>query len=168
MRASGSFEKLLRCATLCNNVKWDANSRYKKVRNPKYRRSRKGSSSENGENNEPPFISDKNQPLPFMIEIPQVVDKEGTVVMVPKFNWKPLSDATECALAKFAQPINDLEMMQKKMGGSGTSSVQLCKQVSNHGTTQSRVRQRRKRQETIGYFAHRNERCGRLCNSEMR
>ena len=34
--------------------------------------------------------------------------------MIPKFNWKPLSDATECALAKFAQPINDLEEMQAK------------------------------------------------------
>ena len=34
--------------------------------------------------------------------------------MIPKFNWKPLSDATECALAKFVQPINDLEEMQAK------------------------------------------------------
>ena len=111
MKQSGSFERLLRCATLCNNVKWDASSRYKKVRNPKYKRQRRDS---DGESNEPPFVIDKNQPLPFMVEIPQTVDKEGTIVMIPKFNWRPLSDATECALAKFAQPINDLEETQAK------------------------------------------------------
>jgi len=110
MKASGSFEKLLRCATLCNNVKWDAASKYKKVRNPKYKKPR----SDSKQGTEPPFIMDKNQPLPFMVEIPQTVDKQGTVVMIPKFNWRPLSDATECALAKFVQPINDLEEMQDK------------------------------------------------------
>ena len=74
MKQSGSFEKLLRCATLCNNVKWDAASKYKKVRNPKYKRNRSGSET----SSEPPFISDKNQPLPFMVEIEQKVDKAGT------------------------------------------------------------------------------------------
>eukprot|EP00939_MAST-03C_sp_MAST-3C-sp1_P003009 g3009.t1 len=109
LRTSGSFERLLRCATLCNNVKWDVSSRFRKKRNPAYKRN--GTPQERGA---PPFVADKSKPLPFMSEMAQVVDKQGTVIMIPKFHWKPLSDATECALAKFAQPINDLEEMQSK------------------------------------------------------
>lgn len=107
LRQSGSFARLLRCATLCNNVKWDVASKYRKMRNPKYIRGAK-------DNTVPPFIPDKSKELPFMIEIEQAVDKQGTMMKIPKFNWKPLSDATECALAKFAQPINDLEETQAK------------------------------------------------------
>ena len=107
LRQSGSFDRLLRCATLCNNVKWDVASKYRKMRNPKYIRGAK-------DNTVPPFIPDKSKELPFMVEIPQVVDKQGTVMNIPKYNWKPLSDATECALAKFVQPINDLEETQAK------------------------------------------------------
>merc|ERR1711871_887520 len=67
LRQSGSFDRLLRCATLCNNVKWDVSSKYRKKRNPKYIRGAK-------DNTVPPFIPDKDKKLPFMQEIEQVVD----------------------------------------------------------------------------------------------
>lgn len=109
MSKSPSFLKLVRCATLCNNVKWDADSKYKRKRNPKFNRN-----GTEKEQQQPVFVADKSQPLPFMSEVAQVVDKAGTIVNVPKFHWKPISDATECALAKFVQPFNDLEETQAK------------------------------------------------------
>jgi len=104
LKKCGSFERLLRVATLCNNVHWDEGSQYPKKKNPKY--NAKGTKEERGQ---PPRVPDKDAPkVEFMQMVATKVSKDGDVIMIPKYNWRPISDATECALAKFAQNINDI------------------------------------------------------------
>lgn len=101
-RLHGSMNKLLRVATLCNNVKWDHDSLFFKKTNPKYNKN-----GTEAERQLPPRIPDTKRVKLFM----EMVTKQiggGATTEIPKYNWRPISDATECALAKFAQLKNDI------------------------------------------------------------
>lgn len=87
-QTSLTYSHLIRIAALCNNAKWDENS--------KYRKNRDGS---------PDFTNRQ----PFTEEL---VMGDGSVEK--RVMWKPLGDASESALIKFVQASFDVDVYRKE------------------------------------------------------
>lgn len=87
--SSFAFQRLRRCATLCNNAKWDRNSKFE--RNPTTGK------------------VDTSKPVPFQDTIMLGDGSEEHRVL-----WKALGDASESALVKFCQGYQDIEEMRNQ------------------------------------------------------
>lgn len=82
-----TYSHLIRIAALCNNAKWDENS--------KFRKNNDGS-------------VDRSNPQPFTEDL---VLGDGSIEKI--IMWKPLGDASESALIKYVQASFDIDIFRK-------------------------------------------------------
>lgn len=87
-QTSKSYGHLLTIAALCNNAKWDENSKFRKNRD---------------------HTPDMSHPQPFMEEL---LMGDGSVEK--RVMWKPLGDASESALLKYVQSVFDVDVFRNE------------------------------------------------------
>lgn len=85
-QTSISYSHLIRVAALCNNAKWDDNSKFRKTCDG---------------------LPDRGNPQPFIEEL---VMGDGSTEK--RVMWKPLGDASESALIKYVQASFDIDVFR--------------------------------------------------------